>query len=143
MEQIVLQSKQEAKGMTAKLDQQEKDEIKSLAFNSGCTSCVVLIAGNYIYCANAGDSRACLATHDDKVVELSYDHKPENKDEMERIKAAGGFVDEGRVQGIIAVSRAIGDWEYKNPALLHKLEKKKTPLKKKSTLKEEKKEENK
>ena len=61
---------------------------------------------------------------------MSYDHKPDNEGEMTRIKAAGGFVDDGRVQGIIAVSRAIGDWEYKNPALLAQLEKKKS-LKKK------------
>ena len=49
------------------------------------------------------------------VTELSHDHKPDDAGEMKRIKAAGGFVDDGRVQGIIAVSRAIGDWEYKNP----------------------------
>jgi serine/threonine protein phosphatase PrpC len=53
-----------------------------------------------------------------KVTELSKDHKPDNDSELKRIKAAGGFVDDGRVQGIIAVSRAIGDWEYKNPSLL-------------------------
>jgi serine/threonine protein phosphatase PrpC len=61
---------------------------------------------------------------------LSYDHKPDNEGELARIKAGGGFVDDGRVQGIIAVSRAIGDWEYKNPGLLAQLEKKKS-LKKK------------
>ena len=49
---------------------------------------------------------------------MSHDHKPDDPGEMKRIKADGGFVEDGRVQGIIAVSRAIGDWEYKNPDLL-------------------------
>ena len=53
-----------------------------------------------------------------KMTELSYDHKPDNDEEFKRIKAGGGFVEESRVQGVIAVSRAIGDWEYKNPNLL-------------------------
>jgi len=37
---------------------------------------------------------------------------------MSRVKAGGGYVEDGRVQGVIAVSRAIGDWEYKDPGLL-------------------------
>lgn len=65
-----------------------------------------------------------LASKSGKVTELSYDHKPDNAGELARVKAAGGFVEEGRVQGVIAVSRAIGDWEYKNPALLAAMEKK-------------------
>lgn len=59
-----------------------------------------------------------MATKAGKVIELSHDHKPENDEEFKRIKAGGGFVEDSRVQGVIAVSRAIGDWEYKNPALL-------------------------
>ena len=97
MREIVLGHKQGTKGGNAKLDAAEESEIKSFAFNSGCTSCVVLITKDTIYCANAGDSRACLATKKGKVIELSHDHKPDNDGELKRIKAAGGFVDEGRV----------------------------------------------
>lgn len=103
-----------------------------MAFNAGCTSTVVLITKDTIYCANAGDSRACLATKKGKVIELSHDHKPDNEGELKRVKAAGGFVEDGRVQGVIAVSRAIGDWEYKNPKLLAEMDgKKRKSLKKK------------
>lgn len=77
-----------------------------------------LITNDAIYCANAGDSRAVLATKSGKCIELSFDHKPDNAGEMARVKAAGGFVEDGRVQGVIAVSRAIGDWEYKDPSKL-------------------------
>lgn len=47
---------------------------------------------------------------------LSYDHKPTNKGENARIVAAGGFVEFGRVNGNLALSRALGDFEFKqNP----------------------------
>lgn len=97
MRKVVLEAKKEIKGSAAKLDANEEREIKQYAFNSGCTSCVVLITKDTIYCANSGDSRACLATKTGKVIELSHDHKPENDGEMKRIQAAGGFVEEGRV----------------------------------------------
>ena len=44
---------------------------------------------------------------------MSQDHKPDNAEEMRRIEAAGGFVEEGRVRGILSLSRALGDLEYK------------------------------
>ena len=51
------------------------------------TSNVVLLTKTHIYCANAGDSRACL-NRSGKEVPLSYDHKPGADEERERINAA-------------------------------------------------------
>lgn len=115
MTDILLEIKREAQGPKAKLEPADLRELKSVPFGAGCTSCVCLLTPEHIYCANSGDSRAILVNKAGKVTELSHDHKPDDPGEMKRIKAGGGFVDDGRVQGIIAVSRAIGDWEYKNP----------------------------
>jgi serine/threonine protein phosphatase PrpC len=80
-----------------------------------------LVTKDKIICANSGDSRAVIGLKNGKLIELSYDHKPDNDGELKRVKAGGGFVEDGRVQGVIAVSRAIGDWEYKEPSLLKSL----------------------
>jgi protein phosphatase 2C family protein 2/3 len=51
-----------------------------------------------IYQANAGDSRSVLG-YKGEAKPLSFDHKPTNTLETERIKNAGGFVEFGRVNG--------------------------------------------
>lgn len=65
-----------------------------------------------IYCANTGDSRAILV-RGTSVYDLSDDHKPDNEDELIRIEAAGKDVSDGRVDGKLSLSRAIGDLSYK------------------------------
>mmetsp|Transcript_3060 Transcript_3060/g.7139 ORF Transcript_3060/g.7139 Transcript_3060/m.7139 type:complete len:389 (+) Transcript_3060:258-1424(+) len=71
-----------------------------------------------IITANIGDSRALLIRADGKVEPLTEDHKPNNEEEMDRITRAGGSVSSCRVDGQLALSRAIGDWNYKdNPDL--------------------------
>ncbi|KAK4038433.1 phosphatase 2C-like domain-containing protein [Parachaetomium inaequale] len=82
---------------------------------SGCTACVGLITDDKIYIANAGDSRSVLGVKG-RAKPLSFDHKPQNEGEKARITAAGGFVDFGRVNGNLALSRAIGDFEFKKSA---------------------------
>lgn len=84
---------------------------------SGCTACVGLITEDKIYTANAGDSRSVLGVKG-RAKPLSFDHKPQNEGEKARITAAGGFVDFGRVNGNLALSRAIGDFEFKKSAEL-------------------------
>lgn len=79
---------------------------------SGCTAVVVLVTPTLIVCANAGDSRAVLCRSGEAVA-LSHDHKPDNPDETARIVANGGYVRDNRVNGVLAVSRAFGDFELK------------------------------
>ncbi|KAK7203191.1 phosphatase 2C-domain-containing protein [Myxozyma melibiosi] len=79
---------------------------------SGCTATTALVTDSKIFVANAGDSRTVLGVKG-HAKPLSYDHKPQNEGEKARIVAAGGFVDGGRVNGNLALSRAIGDFDFK------------------------------
>eukprot|EP00927_Polykrikos_kofoidii_P066235 TRINITY_DN61872_c0_g1_i1.p1 TRINITY_DN61872_c0_g1~~TRINITY_DN61872_c0_g1_i1.p1 ORF type:complete len:473 (+),score=91.22 TRINITY_DN61872_c0_g1_i1:43-1461(+) len=66
--------------------------------------------------ANAGDSRCVLVGFGDKgkAFDMSRDHAPTLPDEGLRIRKAGGFVTgEGRVNGNLNLSRALGDLFYK------------------------------
>eukprot|EP00331_Platyophrya_macrostoma_P001663 CAMPEP_0176419618 /NCGR_PEP_ID=MMETSP0127-20121128/8153_1 /TAXON_ID=938130 /ORGANISM="Platyophrya macrostoma, Strain WH" /LENGTH=214 /DNA_ID=CAMNT_0017800127 /DNA_START=34 /DNA_END=675 /DNA_ORIENTATION=- len=79
---------------------------------AGCTANVSLIVDRTLYCANAGDSR-CVLSSKGVAVEMSYDHKPDDDLERKRVEKGGGYVVEGRINGNLNLSRAIGDLEYK------------------------------
>ncbi|KOH00041.1 Protein phosphatase 2C 2 [Saccharomyces pastorianus] len=83
--------------------------------HSGCTATSMLVSKsqNLLVCANSGDSRTVLAI-DGNAKALSYDHKPTLASEKSRIVAADGFVEMDRVNGNLALSRAIGDFEFKS-----------------------------
>ncbi|KAK9816394.1 hypothetical protein WJX74_004285 [Apatococcus lobatus] len=84
---------------------------------SGCTAVTAIMRGRQLHVANVGDSRAYLC-RGGKAKALTVDHVPSDFKEHERIEKAGGFVEDMRVNGSLAVSRALGDFEYKkNPAL--------------------------
>ena len=83
------------------------------ALTTGCTAVVVHIHGNKLTVANSGDSRAVLC-RDGKAVNLTVDHKVTLDSEKSRISAAGGVVLDGRENGNLNLTRAIGDLAYKS-----------------------------
>lgn len=89
-----------------------KPDAEELANGVGCTACVALITKTEIYVANAGDSRSVLCRNK-KAVAMSEDHKPELDKERKRIESAGGHVTDGRVNGVLNLSRSLGDFDYK------------------------------
>jgi len=96
-----------------------REEFASGNDSSGCTAVCALITPQFIAVANAGDSRAIIAKKGaegeaDIVRALSRDHKPTLDDERERIVRANGVVQMGRVDGDLALSRSVGDFQYKD-----------------------------
>lgn len=79
---------------------------------SGSTAVGVMISPKHVYFINCGDSRAVLCRNG-QVCFSTQDHKPSNPREKERIQNAGGSVMIQRVNGSLAVSRALGDYDYK------------------------------
>jgi len=78
----------------------------------GTTAVVAVFQGDKVWIANAGDSRAVLGRAGQAHL-LTTDHTPTREDELRRIEASGGNVLNGRVNGMLAVSRALGDRELK------------------------------
>jgi serine/threonine protein phosphatase PrpC len=88
-------------------------EVASGEDKSGTTAVTALITDKYLILANVGDSRGVFCVGG-KPALATQDHKPSNELERDRIQNAGGTVMIQRVNGSLAVSRALGDFEYKN-----------------------------
>lgn len=80
--------------------------------DDGTTALCAVVSESTITVANTGDSRALLVKRNWSSEPLSIDHKPNRVEERERITKLGGSVVHWgvwRVEGMLAVSRAIGD----------------------------------
>lgn len=66
-----------------------------------------------LYTANVGDARIILC-RSGKALRLSYDHKGSDENEGKRITNAGGLILNNRVNGVLAVTRALGDTYMKD-----------------------------
>eukprot|EP00055_Hartaetosiga_balthica_P006484 m.20323 g.20323 ORF g.20323 m.20323 type:complete len:417 (-) comp5240_c0_seq1:113-1363(-) len=97
------------------IDEMEHDDDEPVT-DSGSTAVGVLILEKHIIFANVGDSRAVFVQNG-KIAFTTEDHKPNNGGEKKRIKEAGGFVAHGRVCSSLAVSRAFGDFAFKQDDL--------------------------
>ncbi|XP_075888945.1 protein phosphatase Mn(2+)-dependent 1K isoform X3 [Nelusetta ayraudi] len=101
--------------------------------NPGTTCTVALLRdGIELVVASVGDSRAMLCRKG-KVLKLTVDHTPERKDEKERIKRSGGFITwnslgQPNVNGRLAMTRSIGDFDLKNMGVIAEPETKKISL---------------
>ena len=79
-----------------------------------------------IYCANIGDTRSVLFTPND-CKRMTYEHKSSDKFEEERIKKSKGTIINNRLNGVLSISRAFGDFFLKGKGLtcepsIHKME---------------------
>jgi serine/threonine protein phosphatase PrpC/serine/threonine protein kinase len=85
----------------------------------GATAVAALLpsAGTGVALAHVGDSRALLCSAGG-VLDLAVPHSPDAPAERARIAAAGGTVARGRLEGALAVSRALGDLPYRDKGLV-------------------------
>lgn len=121
------------------LDAQYVETATANSWNDGTTAVTCFIVNekggkgkkseSVLYVANTGDSRAVLVTKDGCQA-MSDDHKPNREDEKRRIEERNGrvirtFGGIWRVEGVLAVSRAIGDrllkkWVIPDPEIKYK-----------------------
>ncbi|KAJ7973115.1 Protein phosphatase 2C-like protein [Quillaja saponaria] len=86
----------------------------SVSSSSGTTALTALIFGRLLMVANAGDCRAVLCRKGE-TIDMSQDHRPIYPSEKRRVEELGGYVDDGYLNGVLSVSRALGDWDIKLP----------------------------
>jgi protein phosphatase 2C family protein 2/3 len=76
---------------------------------SGTTATVAIILDGKLWTANVGDSKTIL----DSGIQLSEDAKLTDPRYQKGIVKRGGFVFEGRINGVLAVARALGDCDVR------------------------------
>lgn len=88
---------------------------------AGTTALIAIIQSSRLIVANVGDSRGVMCNARGIAIPLSFDHKPQQVRERKRIHDAGGFIafrGVWRVAGILATSRALGDYPLKDKNLV-------------------------
>mmetsp|Transcript_2955 Transcript_2955/g.9045 ORF Transcript_2955/g.9045 Transcript_2955/m.9045 type:complete len:467 (-) Transcript_2955:292-1692(-) len=91
-----------------------RDHASELGPCTGTTALTVYISERKLCVAHVGDSRAVLGSCHGVATCLSKDHTVERVDEHLRVEDKGGVILKKRVNGTLAVTRSIGDKDYKD-----------------------------
>jgi protein phosphatase 2C family protein 2/3 len=75
---------------------------------------IMISCSRLLMVANAGDCRAVLCRKGE-AIDMSQDHRPIYPSERRRVEELGGYIDDGYLNGVLSVSRALGDWDMKLP----------------------------
>jgi serine/threonine protein phosphatase PrpC len=87
----------------------------TVADEGACVLAMIVLPDAIVF-ASAGDCRALIVHDTDPSTMAAAEHRCDDAAEQERVRKAGLFVFRGRVNGVLAVSRSIGDFELKTLA---------------------------
>lgn len=104
-----------------KINKELTNQLVDVNNKAGCTAAIVFLELDnedeissavtnqhiHLYTANVGDTRIVLG-YKNKAYRLTTDHKVINTDESDRIVESGGYIWNGRVNGLLAITRALG-----------------------------------
>jgi len=97
--------------------QTDREIAQNKIMYSGTTTVTALIRKKnderWVHIANVGDARAVLCRNG-TAQRLTYEHKGSDEGEAKRIVECGGFIVQNRVNGILAVTRSLGDCAMKD-----------------------------
>ena len=83
---------------------------KNIGHDDGACVLLAMIRGRELGIANLGDCRAVLVKKNCRARQITTDHKASDRGEIERAKESGAFLRGGRLEGLIATTRTIGDY---------------------------------
>lgn len=101
----------------------DKTFLADTQYEDGSVAVTALVVDKEVWVANVGDSKAVLArvkkdgSGEVRAIRLTKDHNPMIAEERKRVEKRGGFVEDGRVGGVLGVTRAFGDSKIKRLGL--------------------------
>lgn len=84
-------------------------EILKEGYPDGSTMALAVVQQKKLISALLGDSRTIVISESGEVRFHTIDHKPESREEFERVRDMGGFIMKRRIGNNLAVARSLGD----------------------------------